>query len=85
MFLVEIVRPCTVGVTHSKEFDSFRDAEDYFERYAERLADRGWDLCDLDGSTVDRGAYEATHDDVADRIVVRWKRVVEAIADEMGA
>lgn len=85
MFIVEVVRPCTTGITHSQEFGSFRDAEDWFERYAERLADKGWDLSDLDGSSSERGAYEATHDDVADRIVVRWRRMVESISEEMEA
>jgi len=40
MLKLTISRPNTVGVTQTKEFDSYIEAETYIESRCERLADK---------------------------------------------
>jgi hypothetical protein len=72
MIKLQFIRPNTVGVTFEESFDSYADAEELIERRCERLADKGWELDELKGSDSRNGCIEATHDDEADVLLIRW-------------
>lgn len=72
MLKVTIERPNTLGVTATKEFESYADAKTWIEGKCERLADKGWELSELSKSTSTKGVIEATHDYEADVLLIRW-------------
>jgi len=74
MFILEIVRPNTLGVTQTLEYEKYSDLEAWLEPYIERRADAGWNACEISGSTSIHGAIELTHDNEGDVIIVRWKK-----------
>lgn len=73
MIRLTVTRPNTIGETYAAEFDSYADAEETIERRCERLADRGWELSELSGSTTRKGTIECTHDGEADVMLIRWE------------
>lgn len=75
MIRLTVSRPNTIGVTYSADFDSYADAEETIERRCERLADRGWELSELRGSTSRGGTIEATHDHEADVLLISWREL----------
>lgn len=75
MIRLTVERPNTIGVTQTRDYDSYSEAEEWIERQAERLADKGWDLHELSGSGSRSGTIECTHDDVADVLLISWETV----------
>ena len=75
MLKLSIIRPNTIGTTLAKEFDDYGSAEDYIERRVEKLADSGWNVTELKGSTSQEGCIECVHDDVADILLIQWETV----------
>ncbi len=75
MLKLQIVRPNTVGTTFTVEYENYSAAEDFIETRCERLADKGWELTELPGSTSKQGCIEATHDFEADILLIQWETV----------
>lgn len=75
MIKLEYSRPNTIGVYYTETFDEY--PEEKIERLCERLADDGWNLSELSGSTSKQGAIECTHDDQADVKLITWETVEE--------
>lgn len=73
MIKLEYSRPNTIGVYYSETFDAY--PEDKIERLCEQLADKGWKLSELSGSTAKHGVIEATHDYEADIKLITWETV----------
>lgn len=77
MIRLTVERPNTIGVTQTREYDSYSEAEEWIERQAERLADKGWELSELRGSTSREGTIECTHDHHADVLLITWETVTD--------
>ena len=75
MLKLTISRPNTIGITKTKEFESYAHAEDYIERTVEALADKGWDITELEHSTSWQGTIECTHDHEADILIIEWETI----------
>jgi hypothetical protein len=81
-FNLTISRPNTIGVTWSREYDSYADAESFIERKVERWTNKGWEASELSGSNSEQGCIELTHDEEADSILVHWHTIVEPNTDD---
>lgn len=68
-----IERPNTIGVTFTREYECYSDAEEFIERKCEQLADNGWELTELKGSNPKQGCIEAIHDNEADILLIQWE------------
>ena len=79
MLRLRIIRPNTVGTTFEKEFEDYTDAEEFIERKCEYLADHGWNLDELSKSTALAGTIEATHDEIADSLLIKWNTIEEQV------
>lgn len=75
MLKLTISRPNTIGTTFEREYDSYNDAEDFIERKVEKLADDDWEVTELKGSNSKAGTIEATHDNVADSVIIEWTTI----------
>ncbi len=75
MLKLQIIRPNTIGVTYSAEYDNYADAEEFIERRVVRWCDAGWEASEPDESTSEAGCIELTHDDVADNILIQWETI----------
>lgn len=75
MIKVQINRPCSIGVTATKYFESYSEAEPTIERIAENRANNGWNISELKNSNSKQGVIECTHDDFADIILIEWETV----------
>jgi len=77
MLVLTVTRPNIIGQIVRKEYDSYSDVENYIERRCESLADQGWELSELSGSTSERCTIECTHDNEADILLIEWYTVKE--------
>lgn len=75
MLKLTMTRPNTVGTLSEREYDDYNHAEDFIERTCEHLADKGWELSELQGSTSNHGIIEATHNHHADTLLIEWEQV----------
>lgn len=75
MLKLTITKPNTIGTLSEREYPDYNHAEDFIERTCERLADKGWQLSELQGSTSKHGIIEATHDYEADILLIEWEQV----------
>lgn len=75
MIRLTVERPNTIGITLTREFDAY--PEDWIERQCERLADKGWELSELSGSTSRSGTIECIHDHEADSLLIHWRTIQE--------
>ena len=73
MLLLKVIRPNTVGVTFTREFEGYAEAEAFIERKWERLADLNWKVSELKGSSSREGSIECTHDHEADVLIITWE------------
>lgn len=75
MIKLTISRPNTIGDTFEHVYDTY--PEDFIEKRCEKLADKGWEVSELPGSTTKSGCIEATHDYEADILLIQWVTVNE--------
>ena len=75
MIKVTLNRPNTIGTYLTKEFETFKDAEQFIESRCESLANRGWELSEIKGSSSKAGVVECTHDFEADVLLIEWRRL----------
>lgn len=75
MIRLTVKRPNTVGVTLTKDFETPAECELYVERKVELLADMGWSLSEISGSSSTHGTIECTHDDRADTLLISWRKL----------
>lgn len=75
MIKLEYSRPNTIGTYYSETFDSY--PEEQIERLCEKLADAGWELSELSGSSSRQGTIECTHESEADVKLITWQTIVE--------
>ena len=72
MIRLTIAKPLSVGTITTKDYANYALLEPSIERAMERLADRGYDICELPGSNSKSGTIEVTRDDLADILVYQW-------------
>ena len=73
MIRLTYTKPNTIGTYYSEDFESY--PENKIELLCENLANKGWELSEITGSSSKTGTIECTHDYYADIILIDWKLI----------